>query len=260
MIGRIGTAGGTGYVIEYAGEAIAGAVDGRAHDALQPDHRGRRARRAGGAGRDHLRLSDGPSRRAQGRRLGDGAELLEELLLRSGRPVRPRGADRRRGAEAHRHLGHQPRGRGRRSTAACPIPADFDEREGRRRCAARWTTWAWSPASRSPRRGSTGCSSARAPTAASRTCAPPPPSPRGAHGGAPHVDAMVVPGSGLVKDQAEAEGLDEVFRAAGFDWREPGCSMCLAHEPRQAGSRASAAPRPPTAISRAARAAAAAPT
>ena len=42
------------------------------------------------------------------------------------------------------------------------------------------------------------------------------------------VNAMVVPGSGLVKAQAEAEGLDKVFREAGFDWREPGCSMCLA--------------------------------
>jgi 3-isopropylmalate/(R)-2-methylmalate dehydratase large subunit len=40
--------------------------------------------------------------------------------------------------------------------------------------------------------------------------------------------AMVVPGSGLVKDQAEREGLDKVFKAAGFEWREPGCSMCLA--------------------------------
>lgn len=40
--------------------------------------------------------------------------------------------------------------------------------------------------------------------------------------------ALVVPGSGLVKRQAEDEGLDEVFRAAGFQWREPGCSMCLA--------------------------------
>jgi 3-isopropylmalate/(R)-2-methylmalate dehydratase large subunit len=45
------------------------------------------------------------------------------------------------------------------------------------------------------------------------------------------VRAMVVPGSGLVKEQAEAEGLDEVFKAAGFDWREPGCSMCLAMNP-----------------------------
>lgn len=42
------------------------------------------------------------------------------------------------------------------------------------------------------------------------------------------VSAMIVPGSGLVKEQAEAEGLDKIFKAAGFDWREPGCSMCLA--------------------------------
>ena len=48
---------------------------------------------------------------------------------------------------------------------------------------------------------------------------------------AAHVSAMVVPGSGLVKEQAEAEGLDVIFRAAGFDWREPGCSMCLGMNP-----------------------------
>jgi 3-isopropylmalate/(R)-2-methylmalate dehydratase large subunit len=45
------------------------------------------------------------------------------------------------------------------------------------------------------------------------------------------VRAMVVPGSGLVKRQAEAEGLDRVFTQAGFEWREPGCSMCLAMNP-----------------------------
>ena len=39
---------------------------------------------------------------------------------------------------------------------------------------------------------------------------------------------MIVPGSGLVRQQAEAEGLDRLFVEAGFDWREPGCSMCLA--------------------------------
>lgn len=48
---------------------------------------------------------------------------------------------------------------------------------------------------------------------------------------APGVRAMVVPGSGLVKAQAEEEGLDAIFRAAGFDWREPGCSMCLGMNP-----------------------------
>jgi 3-isopropylmalate/(R)-2-methylmalate dehydratase large subunit len=47
----------------------------------------------------------------------------------------------------------------------------------------------------------------------------------------PRVRAMVVPGSGLVRAQAEDEGLDEIFLAAGFEWREPGCSMCLAMNP-----------------------------
>tara|TARA_B100001123_G_scaffold360604_1_gene416684 strand:+ start:37 stop:1440 length:1404 start_codon:yes stop_codon:yes gene_type:complete len=45
---------------------------------------------------------------------------------------------------------------------------------------------------------------------------------------AKHVNAMIVPGSGLVKQQAEQEGIDKVFKESGFDWREPGCSMCLA--------------------------------
>jgi 3-isopropylmalate/(R)-2-methylmalate dehydratase large subunit len=46
-----------------------------------------------------------------------------------------------------------------------------------------------------------------------------------------HVSGMVVPGSGLVKQQAEAEGLAAIFKAAGFEWREPGCSMCLGMNP-----------------------------
>ncbi len=45
---------------------------------------------------------------------------------------------------------------------------------------------------------------------------------------AEHISAMVVPGSGLVKQQAEEEGIDKIFKKAGFEWREPGCSMCLA--------------------------------
>ncbi len=48
---------------------------------------------------------------------------------------------------------------------------------------------------------------------------------------APGVRAMVVPGSGIVKQQAEAEGLDRIFRDAGFEWREAGCSMCLGMNP-----------------------------
>jgi 3-isopropylmalate/(R)-2-methylmalate dehydratase large subunit len=45
------------------------------------------------------------------------------------------------------------------------------------------------------------------------------------------LSAMIVPGSGAVKAQAEAEGLDKIFKAAGFEWREPGCSMCLGMNP-----------------------------
>ena len=47
------------------------------------------------------------------------------------------------------------------------------------------------------------------------------------------VSAMVVPASGLVKAQAEAEGLDKIFKEAGFEWREAGCSMCLGMNPDQ---------------------------
>ncbi|MGB6908010.1 MAG: 3-isopropylmalate dehydratase large subunit [Methyloceanibacter sp.] len=53
----------------------------------------------------------------------------------------------------------------------------------------------------------------------------------------PTISAMIVPGSGLVKEQAEAEGLDQIFKDAGFDWREPGCSMCLGMNPDQLSPR-----------------------
>ncbi len=49
------------------------------------------------------------------------------------------------------------------------------------------------------------------------------------------IEAMIVPGSGLVKELAEQEGLDKIFTDAGFEWREPGCSMCLAMNPDKAG-------------------------
>ncbi|MDP6181516.1 MAG: aconitase family protein, partial [SAR86 cluster bacterium] len=50
---------------------------------------------------------------------------------------------------------------------------------------------------------------------------------------ASHVNAIIVPGSGLVKEQAEQEGLDKIFIKSGFEWREPGCSMCLGMNPDQ---------------------------
>ena len=64
--------------------------------------------------------------------------------------------------------------------------------------------------------------------AASRTSARPPRSSTGRKVASSVTQALAVPGSGLVKKQAEQEGLDMVFKSAGFEWRAPGCSMCLA--------------------------------
>ena len=65
---------------------------------------------------------------------------------------------------------------------------------------------------------------------------------------APGVRALVVPGSGLVKRQAEREGLDRILREAGFEWREPGCSMCPKQPPRRLRRRC-AGPGPPASAS-----------
>ena len=99
-----------------------------------------------------------------------------------------------------------------------------------RRPPARWNTWTCSPASRSTRSqldrvfiGS--CTNGRIEDLRAAAAVV-----RGYHV-ADRVGAMVVPGSGQVKRQAEAEGLDRIFREAGFEWREAGCSMCLAMNP-----------------------------
>ena len=90
--------------------------------------------------------------------------------------------------------------------------------------------------------GASSCGCARAPTrpllGVSRGAPPPPCDPLRAAAAvaqgrtvAEGIRTLVVPGSHRVKAQAEAEGLPEIFTAAGFDWREPGCSMCLAMNP-----------------------------
>ena len=143
--------------------------------------------------------------------------------------------------------------------ARCPTPTTSPTRATATPPRGPSSTWASPPARRCARSPSTPCSSARAPTAASRTCGPPPRWPRAARSTA-GVRAMVVPGSFAVKEQAEAEGLDTIFTAAGFDWREPGCSMCLAMNPDKLAARRALRRPPATATSRAARAGAAAPT
>ena len=76
VIAKIGTAGGTGYVIEYAGEAVRGAVDGRAHDPVQPDHRRRRPRRPDRGGRHHHQLCQGPARARPRRGVWEAAAII----------------------------------------------------------------------------------------------------------------------------------------------------------------------------------------
>ena len=117
-------------------------------------------------------------------------------------------------------------------TGRVPRPDDIaDDAQARGRRSARSPIWASRAARRSPTSRSTASSSAPAPTAASRICAPPPSVVDGKTVNASVKNAMIVPGSGLVKEQAEAEGLDKIFVKAGFEWREPGCSMCLAMNP-----------------------------
>ncbi len=201
-----------------------------------------------------------------------------------GRPGAPRGAELRAAvagvARAAHRRGRELRPRDRPSTAArCRRCVTWGTNPGqvvgghRRGAGARRRSTPGRPRgrraraalhgpraghARSRRSGSTGCSSGRARTRASATCAPPPRSCAGRRV-ADRVSAMVVPGSVQVKEQAEAEGLDEVFRAAGFDWRGRRLLDVPRHEPRHPRRPASAAPRPRTATSRVARAAAGAP-
>ena len=127
-------------------------------------------------------------------------------------------------------LGHQSRAVGLRRRAAAAArptrrpPTRAGDRRGARVHGLRGRR------SRSPARGSTSRSSARARTRGCPICARPRGSSRGQHV-APHVRALVVPGSQAVRAAAEREGLDRVFIEAGFDWRGAGCSMCLAMNP-----------------------------
>ena len=98
IIGKIGTAGGTGHVIEYAGEAIQRALHGRPHDGLQHVDRGRRAGRLDRAGRDHLRLSRRAGRwRPRPAQWEQAVDLLADLPSDPGRRLRqgghPEGAE-----------------------------------------------------------------------------------------------------------------------------------------------------------------------
>ena len=229
IIGEIGTAGGTGFALEYAGEAIRALLDGRAHDHLQHVGGRRRQGRLHRAGREGLRLSQGQAEGAQGRGLGPGHALLGNAALRRRRAFRPRDQARRRQTAAAGDLGHQPRA-GDLDHRQVPVPTDIAD-EKKRIAAERSLGYMGLQGGEKitdiklDRVFIGSCTNARiedlrevARVVTGKTVNA-------------NVSAMIVPGSGLVKEQAEAEGLDKIFKAAGFDWREPGCSMCLAMNP-----------------------------
>jgi 3-isopropylmalate/(R)-2-methylmalate dehydratase large subunit len=228
IIGKIGTAGGTGYTIEFAGSAIrALSMEGRmtvCNMAIE-----------GGARAGLVAVDDKTIDYVKGRPLAptgvewdqavaywktlhsDADAKFDAVVELDAAEIVPQVTW---GTSPEMVLGIDAR-----------VPDPDKEKDANKRGAIEraLTYMAWSPASRSTTSLSTRCSSAPAPTAASKTCAKPPPWSSAGPKVAKNVKlAMVVPGSGLVKEQAEREGLDQIFKAAGFEWREPGCSMCLA--------------------------------
>ena len=258
IIARIGAAGGTGHVIEYAGSAIRGmSMEGRLTVCNMSIEAGAPRRAWLRPTRPPSPISKaGPSRRRA--KMWDRARrVLAHPAHRPGRAVRQRGHARRRRHRADGHLGHQPGGRRRRSPAPSPT------RRGRRRRAARRDGQG---ARLHGPRARHGDAADRGRSRVHRLLHQQPhrgPARRrrGRHGPQrAQVPAMVVPGSGLVKAQAEAEGLDRIFLDAGLRVARAGLLDVRRHERRPGRRPASAAPRPPTATSSAARAAARAPT
>ena len=232
VIGKIGTAGGTGYTIEFAGSAIrALSMEGRMTVCNMAIEAGARAGLVAVDETTH-RLRQGPPVLAGRRRVGAGASRYWRTLHSDA------GAHFDRGRRARRRRRSARRSPGARRPRWCCRSSDRvpdPEREkdaGKRGAMERALTYmALEPNKRDrrhphrqglhrlvhqlPHRG----------PARGRG--------RGARGSAARIAgnvklALVVPGSGLVKEQAEREGLDKVFNGAGFEWREPGCSMCLA--------------------------------
>ncbi len=261
IIGKIGTAGGNGHAMEFAGSAIRDLSHGRPHDHLQHGHRGRCPRRPGGRRREDHRL-----RRRAVRSRPRASEWDKAVAQLAGPGVR-----RRRGVR------HRGRAEGRRHQAAGQLGHLAGDGAGRRRNACRTrppkpTRSSATPSIRALKyMGLTAnqaitdiqldrvfigsCTNSRIEDlrAAAEVA-------KGRKVAATVKQALVVPGSGLVKAQAEAEGLDKIFIEAGFEWREPGCSMCLAMNPDKPGAAASIAPPPPTATSKAVRAPVVVPT
>ena len=229
IIGEIGTAGGTGYALEYAGETIrAISMEGRMTICNMSIEGGARAGMVAPDDKTYAYLRDRPKspkgkdwdaarRYWDSLRSDEGAAFDREVRLDAGKlpPIVTWGTSPEQVISV---------------TGRVPVPAEIAD-EGKRGAAERALKYM----------GLTGgekvtdikldrvfigsCTNARIEDLreVARVV--------NGHTVSGNVNAMIVPGSGLVKEQAEAEGLHQIFLKAGFEWREPGCSMCLAMNP-----------------------------
>ena len=230
IIGRIGTAGGTGCTIEFAGSAIrALSMEGRMTVCNMAIEAGARAGLVAVDETTIAYVKDRPLS-PTGPRVGAGRGDLANAALGCRRDLGCRGRDRRDAACARRSPG-APRPRWCcRSKTACPTPTRRSDAVRRGAIERALAYMGLEPNKRIAdiridKVFIGSCTNSRiedlreAAAVVRRV---------GGRIAANVKLALVVPGSGLVKVQAEREGLDQVFRGAGFEWREPGCSMCLA--------------------------------
>ena len=223
-IGALGVAGARGHVVEYAGSAIrALSMEGRMTVCNMSIEWGARA---GMVAPDDTTFAWFAGRPGAPEDLDAAVESWRALAGRRGRRLRPRGGRGRRRPRPPGHLGHPP-GHGRAGHRPRAHAGRRRARGRRGRRSGPSSTWACTAAR--PIEDIAidavfigSCTNGRLPDL--RAAAEVVRGRRVAAG----VRAMVVPGSMQVKAEAEAEGLDEVFRAAGFEWRDAGCSMCLA--------------------------------
>jgi 3-isopropylmalate/(R)-2-methylmalate dehydratase large subunit len=228
IIGEIGTAGGTGYALEYAGEAISAlSMEGRMTICNMSVEAGAKAGFMAPDEKTYAYLKDRP-KTPKGKawdeamsywetlRSDDGAHFDRELRLDAARlpPLVTWGTSPEQVISV---------------SGRVPVPADIAD-DNKRRAAETSLSYMGLKGGEKitdiavDRVFIGSCTNGRIEDL--REVA------RVASGKTVKVaNAMIVPGSGLVKEQAEAEGLDKIFVAAGFEWREPGCSMCLAMNP-----------------------------
>jgi 3-isopropylmalate/(R)-2-methylmalate dehydratase large subunit len=230
IIGEIGTAGGTGYALEYAGEAIRAlsmegrmtvcnmSVEGGAKAGfIAPDEKAYaflKGRPKSPKGKDW----DNAMRYWETLRSDDGAHFDREIRLDAGKlpPLVTWGTSPEQVTSV---------------TGRVPVPSEIAD-ENKRRAAETSLEYMGLKGGEKitdivVNRVFVGsCTNGRIEDlrAAAKVAAG-----KKVHSNV--TNAMIVPGSGLVKEQAEQEGLDKIFVAAGFEWREPGCSMCLAMNP-----------------------------